>query len=46
MKERPVEVNVAIADEIRDRIEAGDWPNERERSNAVLVKMIQDNISL
>jgi hypothetical protein len=45
MNELPVEVNLAIADEIRDRIKAGDWPTNREQSNAAIVKMIQDNIS-
>ena len=45
MNELPVEVNVAIADEIRDRIKAGDWPTNREQSNAAIVRMIQDNIS-
>lgn len=45
MNELPVEVNLAIADEIRDRIKAGDWPTNREQSNAAILKMIQDNIS-
>ena len=45
MNELPSEVNVAIADEIRDRIKAGDWPTNREQSNAAIVKMVQDYIS-
>ena len=44
MNELPVEVNVAIGDEIRDRIKAGDWPSNREQSNAAIVKMIHNNI--
>ena len=46
MNELPVEVNVAIADEIRGRIKAGNWPTNREQSNAAIEKMIQDKISL
>ena len=46
MNELPVEVNVAIADEIRDRIKAGNWLTNREQSNAAIEKMIQDKISL
>ena len=46
MNELPVEVNVAIADEIRGRIKAGNWPTNREQSNASIEKMIQDKISL
>ena len=45
MNELPVKINVAIADEIRARIKAGDKPNDRKQSNATIVKMIQDNIS-
>ena len=46
MNELPVEVSVAIADEIRGRIKAGNWPTNREQSNAAIEKMIQDKISL
>ncbi len=46
MNELPVEVNVAIADEIRGRIKAGNWPTNREQSNAAIEKMIQDKMSL
>ena len=46
MNELPVEVNVAIADEIRGRIKAGNWLTNREQSNAAIEKMIQDKISL
>ena len=42
MKSLSAEVNIEIADEIRSRIRAGNWPIDRQASNNAIKAMIAD----
>ena len=46
MKSLPAEVNIEIADEIRERIRSGNWPIDRQESNNAIKAMIADYSAL
>jgi len=46
MKSLSAEVNIKIADEIRSRIRAGNWPIDRQASNNAIKAMIADYSAL
>ena len=46
MKSLSAEVNIEIADEIRSRIRAGNWPIDRQASNNAIKAMIADYSAL
>ena len=46
MKNLSAEVNIEIADEIRSRIRAGNWPIDRQASNNAIKAMIADYSAL
>ena len=46
MKSLSAEVNIEIADEIRSRIRAGNWPIDRQSSNNAIKLMIADYSAL
>ena len=46
MKNLSAEVNIKIADEIRSRIRAGNWPIDRQASNNAIKAMIADYSAL
>ena len=46
MKSLSTEVNIEIADEIRSRIRAGNWPIDRQSSNNAIKLMIADYSAL
>ena len=46
MKSLHAEVNIEIADEIRERIRSGNWPIDRQESNNAIKAMIADYSAL
>lgn len=45
MNALPVEVRVEMADKVRAAVQAGDWPTDRDASNAAIKDMIQKQLS-
>ena len=41
----PADMNVQIAEIIREKVHAGDWPKEIERSNAAIISLIEEYIN-
>ena len=46
MNKLTAEVNVQIADEIREKIKAGEWPINKKEASAVITKMISDHLAI
>ena len=45
MAELPAEMNTEIAEIVRARVKAGDWPNGIEASNAIIKALIMERVA-
>lgn len=45
MNALPVEVRVELADRVRAQVQSGNWPVDRDESNAAIKSMIQEQLS-